>query len=125
MLKNIFSFKHWTTHLDEALLQFVVRFLCHEPGKRVSAVNGESFGRLYVYAVRGKPDERTSLVFMGYSEDEPKYEIPTMTFLQYLQATINSYLTLQKNVNVLFCVIYKTDDTIVNSPLIFPKWVTK
>ncbi|XP_014221924.1 TLD domain-containing protein 1 [Trichogramma pretiosum] len=90
-------FKHWSVHLDDALLQFVVRFLCHEPGKRCSAVNGESLGRLYVYAVRGSSDERTSLVFTGLAEDEPKYEIATATFLQYLQATINSYLTLQKN----------------------------
>lgn len=90
-------FKHWSTHLDETLLQFVVRFLCHEPGKKVSAVNGESFGRLYVFAVRGRADEKTSLIFNGYSEEEIKYEIPITSFLQYLQATINSYLTLQKN----------------------------
>lgn len=90
-------FKHWSTHLDDALLQFVVRFLCHEPGKRVSAINGENFGRLYVYAVRGSPEERTNLIFDGSSDEEQKYEIPTTTFLQYLQATINSYLRLQKN----------------------------
>jgi hypothetical protein len=90
-------FKHWTAHLDDTLLQFVVRFLCHEPGKRVSAVNGESFGKLYVYAVRGSSEERTNLIFTGFSEEEQKNEIPTATFLQYLQATINSYLTLQKN----------------------------
>ncbi|KAJ8684149.1 hypothetical protein QAD02_019941 [Eretmocerus hayati] len=90
-------FKHWSVHLDDALLQFVVRYLCHEPGKRVSAVNGESFGRLYAYTVRGSPDERTNLIFTGFSEEEQKYEIPTANFLQYLQATINSYLTLQKN----------------------------
>ncbi|OXU25524.1 hypothetical protein TSAR_000214 [Trichomalopsis sarcophagae] len=90
-------FKHWSVHLDEILLQFVVRFLCHEPGKRVSAVNGESFGRLYVYAVRGSSEEKTNLIFTGYSDEDQKYEIPTQNFLQYLQATINSYLTLQKN----------------------------
>lgn len=90
-------FKHWSAHLDETLLQSVVRFLCHEPGKRVSAVNGESFGRLYVYAVRGSSEERTNLIFAGASEEEQKYEVPTATFLQYLQATINSYLSLQKN----------------------------
>ena len=90
-------FKHWSVHLDDTLLQFVVRFLCHEPGKRTSAVNGESFGRLYVYAVRGSAEERANLIFTGLAEDEPKFEIPTQTFLQYLQATINSYLTLQKN----------------------------
>lgn len=90
-------FKHWSAHLDDTLLQFVVRFLCHEPGKKASAVNGESFGRLYVYTVRGSSEEKTNLIFTGYSDDEPKYEIPTTNFLQYLQATINSYLTLQKN----------------------------
>ncbi|XP_058797653.1 MTOR-associated protein MEAK7 [Phymastichus coffea] len=90
-------FKHWSAHLDDALLQFVVRFLCHEPGKKTSAVNGELFGKLYVYAVRGNSEERTNLIFSGFSEDEQKYEIPTANFLQYLQATINSYLTLQKN----------------------------
>ena len=90
-------FKHWSAHLDDHLLQFVVRFLCHEPGKRVSTVNGISFGKLYVYAVRGTSEERTNLIFSGCSEDEPLYEISTASFLQYLQATINSYLTLQKN----------------------------
>lgn len=90
-------FKHWSTHLDDVLLQFVVRFLCHEPGKRVSAVNGENFGRLYVFAVRGSPEERTSLIFDGFSEEDQRHEIPTATFLQYVQATINSYLRLQKN----------------------------
>ncbi|XP_011152512.1 TLD domain-containing protein 1 [Harpegnathos saltator] len=90
-------FKHWSTHLDDVLLQFVVRFLCHEPGKRVSAVNGENFGRLYVFAVRGSPEERTNLIFDGFSEEEQKYEMPTDTFLKYIQATINSYLRLQKN----------------------------
>lgn len=90
-------FKHWSTHLDEILLQFVVRFLCYEPGKKVSAVNGENFGRLYVFAVRGSPEERTSLIFYGYSDEEQKYDLPTITFLQYVQATINSYLRLQKN----------------------------
>ncbi|XP_014208172.1 TLD domain-containing protein 1 [Copidosoma floridanum] len=90
-------FKHWSAHLDDALLQFVVRFLCHEPGKRVSAVNGDNFGKLYVYTVRGSSDERTNLIFRGFSEEEPKNDVPTATFLQYLQATINSYLTLQKN----------------------------
>lgn len=92
-------FKHWSTHLDEVLLQFVVRFLCHEPGRRVSAVNGENFGRLYVFAVRGSPEERTNLIFNGFSEEEPKYEIPIETFGQYIEATINSYLRLQKNSN--------------------------
>ncbi|XP_015587276.1 TLD domain-containing protein 1 isoform X2 [Cephus cinctus] len=90
-------FKHWSTHLDDVLLQFVVRFLCHEPGKKVSAINGENFGRLYVFAVRGSPEERTNLVFDGFSEEEQKFEMPTATFLQYIQATINSYLRLQKN----------------------------
>ncbi|XP_043283708.1 MTOR-associated protein MEAK7 [Venturia canescens] len=90
-------FKHWSNHLDEALLQSVVRFLCYEPGKKVSAINGENFGRLYVFAVRGSPEERTGLVFNGYSEEEQKLEIPTETFLQYVQGTINSYLRLQKN----------------------------
>lgn len=90
-------FKHWSTHLDDILLQFVVRFLCHDPGKKVSAVNGENFGRLYVFAVRGSPEERTNLIFDGFSEEEQKYEMPTATFLQYIQATINSYLRLQKN----------------------------
>ncbi|XP_043502816.1 MTOR-associated protein MEAK7 isoform X2 [Polistes fuscatus] len=90
-------FKHWSMHLDDVLLQFVVRFLCHEPGKKVSAVNGENFGRLYVYAVRGSAGERTDLIFEGFSEEERKFEIPTATFLQYIQATINSYLRLQKN----------------------------
>ncbi|XP_012284974.1 TLD domain-containing protein 1 [Orussus abietinus] len=92
-------FKHWSTHLDDILLQFVVRFLCHEPGKKVSAINGENFGRLYVFAIRGSPDERTTLIFEGYSEEEKKTEIPTATFLQYVQAIINSYLRLQKNSN--------------------------
>ncbi|XP_015115987.1 MTOR-associated protein MEAK7 isoform X2 [Diachasma alloeum] len=90
-------FKHWSTHLDEGLLQFVVRFLCYEPGKKVSAINGENFGKLYVYAVRGSPEERTNLVFHGYCDEEQKLEMPTATFLEYLQATINSYLRLQKN----------------------------
>ncbi|KAG7207158.1 hypothetical protein KM043_008848 [Ampulex compressa] len=90
-------FKHWSTHLDDALLQFVVRFLCHEPGKRASTINGENFGRLYVFAVRGSPEERTNLIFDGFSDEEQKYEMPTTTFLQYVQATINSYLRLQKN----------------------------
>lgn len=90
-------FKHWSTHLDEDLLQFVVRFLCHEPGKRSSAVNGENFGRLYVYAVRGNPEERTNLIFNGYFEGEQKHEIPAATFLQYVESTINSYLRIQKN----------------------------
>lgn len=83
--------------MDDGLLQFVVKFLCYEPGKRVSAINGENFGRLYVFAVRGTPEERTSLIFNGFSEEEQKHEIPTATFLQYIQATINSYLKLQKN----------------------------
>ncbi|XP_017878479.1 TLD domain-containing protein 1 [Ceratina calcarata] len=90
-------FKHWSTHLDDGLLQFVVKFLCYEPGKRVSAINGENFGRLYVFAVRGNPEERTSLIFNGFSEEEQKHEIPIASFLQYVQATINSYLKLQKN----------------------------
>ena len=90
-------FKHWSTHLDDDLLQFVVRFLCHEPGKRTSAVNGENFGRLYVYAVRGNPEERTSLIFHGYFEEEQKHEIPAATFLQYIESTISSYLRIQKN----------------------------
>lgn len=90
-------FKHWSAHLDDTLLQFVVKFLCHEPGKKASAVNGECFGKLYVYTVRGNSEERTSLIFSGFSEDELKQEMPIATFLQYLQATINSYLTLQKN----------------------------
>ncbi|XP_066593697.1 MTOR-associated protein MEAK7 [Prorops nasuta] len=90
-------FKHWSTHLDDLLLQFVVKFLCHDPGKKISAINGENFGKLYVFAVRGSAEERTSLVFDGYSEEEQKYEIPTSIFLQYIQATINSYLRLQKN----------------------------
>ncbi|XP_033342345.1 MTOR-associated protein MEAK7 [Megalopta genalis] len=90
-------FKHWSIHLDDTLLQFVVRFLCYEPGKKASAINGENFGRLYVFAVRGNPEERTSLVFNGFSEEEQRQEIPTETFLQYVQATINSYLRLQKN----------------------------
>ena len=89
-------FKHWSTHLDDVLLQFVVRFLCHEPGKKVSAINGENFGKLYVFAIRGSPEERTNLIFDGFSEEEQKYEMPTATFLQYIQATINSYLRLQK-----------------------------
>uniref|UniRef100_A0A6V7JNV9 MTOR-associated protein MEAK7 n=1 Tax=Bracon brevicornis TaxID=1563983 RepID=A0A6V7JNV9_9HYME len=92
-------FKHWSTHLDEVLLQFVVRFLCYEPGKKVSAVNGENFGKLYVYAVRGSAEERASLVVQGCSDEEQKCEISTSTFLQYIQATINSYLRLQKNCN--------------------------
>lgn len=90
-------FKHWSTHLDEVLLQFVIRFLCHDPGKKVSTINGENFGRLYAFAVRGSAEERTSLIFDGFSEEEKKYEMPTATFLQYIQATINSYLRLQKN----------------------------
>ncbi|XP_008557372.1 MTOR-associated protein MEAK7 [Microplitis demolitor] len=90
-------FKHWSIHLDDILLQFVVRFLCHDPGKKVSAINGENFGRLYVFAIRGSPEERTKLIFEGFIEEEQKYEIPTSTFLQYIQATINSYLRLQKN----------------------------
>ncbi|CAK9828652.1 MTOR-associated protein MEAK7 [Anthophora retusa] len=90
-------FKHWSTHLDDVLLQFVVKFLCYEPGKRVSAINGENFGRLYVFAVRGSPYERTSLILNGFSEEEQKFEVPTAMFLQYIQATINSYLRLQKN----------------------------
>ncbi|KAK0096558.1 hypothetical protein PV326_005179 [Microctonus aethiopoides] len=90
-------FKHWSTHLDEALLQFVVRFLCHEPGKKVSAINGENFGRLYVFAVRGSAEERASLIFHGISDEDQKLEISTSTFLQYVQGTINSYLRLQKN----------------------------
>ncbi|XP_046823911.1 MTOR-associated protein MEAK7 [Vespa crabro] len=90
-------FKHWSMHLDDVLLQFVVKFLCHEPGKKVSAINGENFGRLYVFAVRGSAAERTDLIFEGFSEEEQKFEIPTATFLQYIQATINSYLRLQKN----------------------------
>lgn len=90
-------FKHWSNHLDQILLQFVVRFLCHEPGKKVSAINGENFGRLYVFAVRGNSEERTSLLFNGYAEDEEKLDIPIDIFLQYVQATINSYLRLQKN----------------------------
>lgn len=90
-------FKHWSTHLDDVLLQFVVKFLCYEPGKRVSAINGENFGRLYAFAVRGKPCERASLILNGFSEEEQKSEIPTAMFLQYIQATINSYLRLQKN----------------------------
>lgn len=90
-------FKHWSIHLDEDLLQFVVRFLCHEPGKRSSAINGENFGRLYVYAVRGNPEERTSLIFNGFFEGEQKHEIPASTFLQYVESTISSYLRIQKN----------------------------
>ena len=90
-------FKHWSTHLDDALLQFVVRFLCHEPGKKVSAINGENFGRLYVFAVRGSPEERTQLVFNGLADEEQKLDIPTDTFMRYVQANINSYLRLQKN----------------------------
>ena len=42
-------FKHWSTHLDDTLLQFVVKFLCHEPGKRVSAINGENFGMYLLF----------------------------------------------------------------------------
>ncbi|XP_043252764.1 MTOR-associated protein MEAK7 [Colletes gigas] len=90
-------FKHWSSHLDDILLQCVVRFLCHEPGKRVSAISGENFGRLYVFAVRGSSKERTSLIFNGFSEEEPKQDISTAMFLQYVQATINSSLRLQKN----------------------------
>lgn len=89
-------FKHWSMHLDDILLQFVIRFLCHEPGKKVTTVNGENFGRLYVFSVRGSPEERTNLIFNGLSEEDQKYEIPTAIFLQYVQATINSYLRLQK-----------------------------
>lgn len=90
-------FKHWSMHLDDTLLQFVVRFLCHESGKRVFAVNSENFGRLYAFAVRGNPKERTNLIFNGFSEEEQKHEMPTDAFLKYIQATINSYLRLQKN----------------------------
>lgn len=90
-------FKHWSTHLDDYLLQFVVRFLCHEPGKKTAAINGENFGRLYVFAVRGSADERTTLVLKGYSDNEQKYEIPKTCFVQYVEAMVNSYLRLQKN----------------------------
>lgn len=90
-------FKHWSNHLDETLLQFVVRFLCHEPGKKVSTINGENLGRLYVFAVRGSPEERARMMFEGYSEEEAKHEMPSAVFLQYVQATMNSYLRLQKN----------------------------
>ncbi|XP_044020453.1 MTOR-associated protein MEAK7 [Aphidius gifuensis] len=93
-------FKHWSNHLDQILLQFIVRFLCHEPGnKKLTAINGENFGRLYVYSVRGNKEERTNLIFHGYCEDEEKITIPIDTFLQYVQATINSYLRLLKNCN--------------------------
>ncbi|XP_034941458.1 MTOR-associated protein MEAK7 [Chelonus insularis] len=91
-------FKHWSVHLDDGLLQFVVRFLCHDPGKKVSAINGENFGRLYVFSVRGSAEERARLIFNGLTEEpDGKNEISTATFLQYVQATINSYLRLQKN----------------------------
>ncbi|XP_076167179.1 MTOR-associated protein MEAK7 [Ptiloglossa arizonensis] len=89
--------KHWSTHLDDILLQFVVRFLYHEPGKRVSAINAEHLGRLYEFAVRGSPEERTSLIFNGSLGEEQKQEIPTTMFLQYVQSTIVSFLTLQEN----------------------------
>lgn len=109
-------FKHWSAHLDESLLQFVARFLCYDPVKKSSSINGENFGRLYVYAVRGSPEERATLFFQGVQDEEQKLVAPTETFVQYVRATIKSYLQLQKNAatanysswNIIGCTINMT-----------------
>lgn len=91
-------FKHWSTHLDDVLLQFVVRYLCRElGGKRVSAISVDNFARLYVFAVRGTQIQRTCLIFSGFEGEDAEFEIPTQALVQYIQATINSYFRLQKN----------------------------
>lgn len=91
-------FKHWSAHLDDVLLQFVARFLCYDPLKKCSSINGENFGRLYVYAVRGSPEERSILFFNGASEEDQKTSTAsTETLINYVAATVNSYLRLQKN----------------------------
>lgn len=39
-------FKHWSMHLDDVLLQFVVRFLCYEPGKKSISCKWRKFWSL-------------------------------------------------------------------------------